>query len=71
VVGSWAFVIDPLDELTTRLRVRYRSTFAPSLRLALLSRLLIGPADFVMIGQTLRGIKSRAERASAEVATPG
>jgi hypothetical protein len=64
-VGSWAFVVEPLDERTTRMHVRYRSTFAPSLRMALLSRLLIGPADFVMIGQTLRGIKRRAERAEA------
>jgi hypothetical protein len=70
IVGSWAFVVEPLDNQTTRMQVRYRSTFAPSLRMALLSRLLIGPADFVMIGQTLRGIKRRAERANAQASPP-
>lgn len=69
IVGSWSFVIEPIDERTSRLQVRYRSTFTPSLRLALLSRLLIGPADFVMIGQTLRGIKHRAERAVVAAAS--
>jgi hypothetical protein len=69
VSGSWAFVVDPLDAHTTRLHVRYRSTFCPTPRMVLLSRLLIGPADFVMIGQTLRGIKRRAERAVGAAGT--
>jgi hypothetical protein len=59
---SWAFVLEPLTARSTRVQVRTRGTYAPSLLLALLSRLVVGPADYVMVsGQMLRGIKRRAE----------
>jgi hypothetical protein len=42
------------------------------LLMALLTRLVVGPADFVMVsGQMLRGIKGRAERADATHRPPG
>jgi hypothetical protein len=69
VAFSWAFALDPIDERTTRLLVRARASYRPSLALALLGRLLIGPSDLVMIGQTLRGIKRRVERATTAAAT--
>jgi hypothetical protein len=62
VVWSWAFVLDPIDGHATRTQVRTRATYKPSLVITLLARLIIGPSDFVMAGQVLRGIKRRAER---------
>jgi hypothetical protein len=65
---SWAFVLEPLDGRTTRVQVRTRGTYPPSPVLALLSRFVIGPADFVMVsGQMLRGIKRRSERPAPPV----
>lgn len=74
VAFSWAFVLDPIDERTTRVQVRTRATYRPRLVVTLLGRLVIGPSDCVMIGQTLRGIKRRAEqatKAAAETPRPG
>jgi hypothetical protein len=63
---SWAFVLEPLDGRTTRVQVRTRGTYPPSPVIRRLHRVVIGPADFVMVsGQMLRGIKRRAERAWA------
>ncbi len=60
---SWAFVLEPLDAHTTRVQVRTRGTYPPGPLMSLLTRLVVGPADFVMVsGQMLRGIKRRAER---------
>lgn len=62
---SWAFVLEPLDSHRTRAQVRTRGTYPPGLLMALMSWLIVGPADFVMVsGQMLRGIKQRAERAT-------
>jgi hypothetical protein len=69
---SWAFVLEPLDAHTTRVQVRTRGTYPAGLTMALLTRLVVGPADFVMVsGQMLRGIKRRAERADATPRPPG
>ena len=54
--ASWAFVLDPVDEATTRLIVRTRMMTTPAMRL------LLDPAHFIMERKMLRGIKQRAER---------
>ena len=61
VVFNWAFILGPLDGRTTRVQVRTRATYKPSLVMTLVTRLIMGPSDFVMAGQVLRGIKRRAE----------
>jgi len=74
---TWAFVLEPLEEGTTRLLARTRSapsqssiglgTTHPRLAAAI-EYLCWEPAHFVMEWKMLRGIKHRAERAeSAEV----
>jgi hypothetical protein len=60
--GSWAFVLEALDEQTTRLIERVRADYQPPLRLAPLVYLLLEPATFVMERKMLLGIKRRAEK---------
>ncbi|WP_224449639.1 hypothetical protein [Haloprofundus salilacus] len=61
--GTWAFVLEPIAEGTTRLLVRSRA--APiRRRVGRLSHyLLYEPAHFLMERKMLFGIKARAERA--------
>jgi len=66
---SWAFILEPIDERTTRLIVRGRGRFEnPDLGrpLNLLYwRLVFEPAHFIMERRMLLGIKERAERAAS------
>ena len=57
--ASWAFVLAPIDDATTRLLVRLR------LRAPLPMRVLLDPAHFIMERKMLRGIKQRAEQQMA------
>lgn len=68
---SWAFVLQPRGERETRLQVRARLAYPSSVLMTLVGRLIIGPADFVMVsGQMLRGIKRRAEQVAGADAQP-
>ena len=62
----WSFVLDPVDETTTRLLVRSRIRLPenPILRFAALG--LLDPVSFVMTHGMLHGIRSRAERLSGQ-----
>jgi len=66
---SWAFVLEPIDERTTRLPVRGRGRFElPDLGRPLnflYWRLVFEPAHFLMERRMLQGIKERAEGALA------
>jgi hypothetical protein len=55
--SSWAFILQPVDQDSTRLLVRCRGS-------SLMGRLQ-GPVQFVMQHKTMLGIKQRAERAAA------
>lgn len=63
---SWAFVLQPIDERTTRLLVRGRGRFENPDLGAVLNflywRLVFEPAHFVMERKMMLGIKARAER---------
>lgn len=70
---TWAFVLEPVDEETTRLLARTRSNsrgsengspFAVATLSGLVEYLFWEPAHFVMERKMLRGIKRRAERAT-------
>lgn len=59
---TWAFVLRPLDGGTrTRFLFRWRARTRPWW-LSILSHALIVPADLLMSGDMLRGIRHRAER---------
>ena len=61
--GTWAFVLEEVDEVTTRLLLRERSGLKSRMRDVLLNYLLIERQHFVMERRMLKGIKERAERA--------
>ena len=59
--GTWAFILDPIDERTTRLIVRSRSgAKANPFRF-----LLFDPAHFIMERKMMLGIRDRAEARAA------
>lgn len=58
---SWAFVLDPVDEQTTRLIVRSRGDYPPTLANFMIWRVLTEPLHFVMERKMLLGVKQRAE----------
>lgn len=55
--NSWATVLQPVDDHTTRLLIRERNAKAPTL----FARVFGEPAHFVMQTHLMRGIKARAE----------
>jgi hypothetical protein len=63
---TWAFVIEPVDSGTSRLIVRWRCDFAPTLQGYLGWKYGIEPVHFVMERKMLKGIKQRAERLHRE-----
>jgi hypothetical protein len=61
---SWAFVLDKVAPMTTRLIVRVRANLKPN-ALARVAPILLEPIHFVMERGMLQGIQARAERLSA------
>ena len=71
VLKGWgAFVLQPIDEQTTRLIIRSQGDYDPDLGNAalnfLLWRVIIEPAHFIMERKMLLGIKERAEKLARE-----
>jgi hypothetical protein len=58
----WSFLLDPVDDTTTRLLVRSRIRLPESTVGRLAALAVLDPASFVMTRGMLRGIRSRAER---------
>lgn len=63
---TWAFVLEPTDEGTTRLVVRQRSSGASSWLERAIDYLFWEPAHFVMERKTLREIDRLASRSAAD-----
>ena len=61
---SWAFVLDPVDEHTTRLVIRCRGAWADTLAARLARPALLEPVHFLMEERMLRGIRERAQGAA-------
>jgi hypothetical protein len=61
--GVWAFVLEEIDEGTTRLILRERSGLKPGMRDVILNYLFLERQHFVMVRRMLLGVKERAERA--------
>jgi retinol dehydrogenase 14 len=60
--GTWAFVLETIDEGTTRLLLRERSGHKPRTRDVIFHYLFMERQHFVMERRMLKGIKERAER---------
>ena len=63
--GTWAFVLEEVDEGTTRLLLRERSGHKPRMRDVVFHYLFMERQHFIMERRMLKGIKERAERAHA------
>jgi hypothetical protein len=61
--GTWAFILEPVGERATRLIVRWRSDYKPTLLGLLVNQFGLEPVHFAMERKMLLGIKERAERA--------
>lgn len=61
--GSWAFILKQTDANCSRLLVRFRATYKPSLLSFLIYHVLLEPIHFIMERKMLLGIKTRVERA--------
>ena len=71
VLKGWgAFVLNPIDEKTTRLIIRSQGKYDPDLKNAVLNfllwRVVFEPAHFIMERKMLLGIKERAEKLARE-----
>jgi hypothetical protein len=60
----WIFYLNPIDERTTRLVIRSRLVYEPSLGHTLMWRVFTDPISFVMERKMLQGIKVRTESGS-------
>jgi hypothetical protein len=71
VLKGWgAFVLQPIDDNTTRLIIRSQGDYEPNLGNAVLNfllwRVVFEPAHFIMERKMLLGIKARAEKLARE-----
>ncbi len=58
---TWAFILEPIDENTTRLIIRFRQAYEPTPGNVIGWRVFTDPVNFVMERKMLQGIKARAE----------
>jgi hypothetical protein len=58
---TWAFILEPIDDNTTRLIIRWRQDYEPSPGNTIGWRLVTDPITFVMERKLLQGIKTRVE----------
>ena len=66
IAGSWAFVVEPLDERTSRLLIRWRAAWRPTAAAAVARAAALEPVHFLMEEKMLRGIRDRAERLAGQ-----
>jgi hypothetical protein len=64
IAATWAFVVEPLGERSSRLIIRWRAAWAPTVPARFANAFLLEPAHFIMEAGMLRGIRDRAERAA-------
>jgi hypothetical protein len=67
---TWSFVLVPVDAGRTRFLFRTRARLQPWWVAAVYQALMV-PADFVMAGQMLRGVRTRAEGRTHAPRRPG
>jgi hypothetical protein len=61
---SWIFYLEPIDENSTRLIIRSRRKYEPTLANFVIWQVITEPAHFIMERKMLLGIKQRAEAAA-------
>lgn len=61
---TWSFILEPVDQTTTRLIIRFRQEYESTLGNTIIWRVFTDPINFVMERKMLQGIKLRAEQAT-------
>ena len=61
---TWAFVLESIDQNLTRLIVRWRQGYEPTIGNTIMWRFVTDPITFVMERKLLQGIKIRSEAAA-------
>jgi hypothetical protein len=61
---TWGFYLEPIDARSSRLIIRSRALWRPTVPAAFARALGLEPAHFIMEEGMLRGIRDRAERAA-------
>lgn len=64
IAATWAFVVESLNEHRSRLIIRWRASWAPTVPVRFAQAFGLEPAHFIMEEGMLRGIRDRAERAA-------
>jgi hypothetical protein len=59
---TWEWLLEPLDDRTTRLITRVQETYPPLWSRRMLYAVVASSGDIVMVRKQRRGIKARAER---------
>ena len=67
---TWEWILDPLDDQTTRLLSRIQEAYPPLWSQRMLYGIVASTGDIVMARKQLRGIKARAERLARAVPDP-
>lgn len=62
---TWAFILEPIDDNTTRLIIRWRQDYEPTPGNVLGWRVFTDPITFVMERKLLQGIKARVEASAS------
>jgi hypothetical protein len=63
---TWAFIVEPIDDKTTRLIIRWRQDYEKTFGNTIGWRLVTDPITFVMERKLLQGIKLRVEAAHSK-----
>ena len=61
---TWGFILESIDKNSTRLIIRFRQSYKPTLGNNILWRVFTDPINFVMERKMLQGIKLRAEQSN-------
>lgn len=67
--STWGFILDPVDEHSTRLIMRGRGECSPRLRDRVVGYAFWDPAHFIMERKMMLSIKDRVERANPSVSS--
>jgi len=67
---TWEWVLEPIDDQTTRLLCRVQEAYPPLWSRRMLYAVVASTGDIVMVRKQLRGIKARAKRLAAASPEP-
>jgi hypothetical protein len=62
IAASWAFILEPIDETSTRFIVRWRADWTPQVVASVLNVVMLEPIHFIMEQAMMRGIRDRAQK---------